>query len=70
MIKWNPFRNRIKRAYQAGYERAQQDNNHLPKVNRVEVIDGDGRSYTNYDAHSVVLSIQDNGCTLKVFIGH
>lgn len=66
---WNPIRDRIKRSYQAGYEKAKEEYN-LLRVNRVEVIDEDGRSYTNYDAHGVHLSVQDTGRTLKVFIGH
>ena len=65
---WNPIRDRIKRAYQAGYNKGFEDFD-LSKVNRVEVIDEDGRSYTNYDAYNVEISIQDVGRTLKVFIG-
>lgn len=40
------------------------------KVNRVEVIDENGRSYVKYlPAHKeVVLSFQDDDRTLKVFI--
>jgi hypothetical protein len=37
-------------------------------VTRVEVIDKDGRSYVNWDAKKVVLSLQDGGKTLKVMI--
>jgi hypothetical protein len=37
------------------------------KVTRVEVIDGDGRSYTNTDVKNVRLALQDDGRTLKVF---
>jgi hypothetical protein len=41
------------------------------KVTRVEVIDQDGRSYVNWDkSNKVELSFQDDGRTLKVFIGH
>jgi hypothetical protein len=41
----------------------------LPKVTRVEVIDQNGRSYTNWNKDNrVELSLQDNGKTLKVFI--
>lgn len=65
---WNPIRDRIKQAYQAGYDEGYEDFD-LSKVNRVEVIDEDGRSYTNYDAYDVEISIQDVGRTLKVFIG-
>lgn len=41
------------------------DNEH---VNRFEVIDENGRSYTNHKVHSVELSYQDGDQTLKVFI--
>jgi len=41
------------------------------KVTRVEVIDHDGRSYTNFDLNNKVeLSYQDDGRTLKVFINN
>jgi hypothetical protein len=41
------------------------------KVTRVEVIDGQGRAYVNWeDTIKVQLSLQDDGRTLKVFIGH
>jgi hypothetical protein len=39
------------------------------KVTRVEIIDENGRSYTNFDPNNKVeLSFQDNERTLKVFI--
>jgi hypothetical protein len=67
---WNPIRNRIKRAYQAGYAKAKKEFD-TSKVNRVEVIDDtNGRAYTNYDSYNVIIQLQDNGCTLKVFIGN
>jgi hypothetical protein len=37
------------------------------KVTRFEVIDEEGRAFTNYNCR-VVLSYQDDGKTLKVFI--
>jgi hypothetical protein len=38
-------------------------------IKRVEVIDENGRAYTNWDEDNVVkLSTQDDGKTLKVFI--
>ena len=39
-------------------------------ITRVEVIDENGRSYTNYldNDQKVCYSIQDDGKTLKVFI--
>lgn len=38
------------------------------KVTRVEVIDKEGRSYTNYKVEEVELSLQDDDRTLKIFI--
>lgn len=67
---WNPFRARIKRAYQAGYAKAKQEYD-TSKINRVEVIDDtNGRAYVNYDAYNVQVHYQDNKRTLKVFIGN
>jgi len=44
--------------------------NSTHKVTRVEVIDQEGRSYVNWDDNNKVeLSFQDDGKTLKVFIG-
>ena len=41
----------------------------LSKVNRVEVIDENGRSYVNWKpTNRTELQVQDNGRTLKVFI--
>jgi len=41
----------------------------LPSVTRVEVIDENGRSYTNVDANNMVsVSLQDDARTLKIFI--
>jgi len=43
----------------------------LEKVNRVEVIDQNGRSYVNSKpTNKTELSLQDNGKTLKVFISN
>ena len=43
----------------------------LSKVNRVEVIDKNGRSYVNWKpTNKTSISIQDDGKTLKVFIGN
>lgn len=39
----------------------------LSKVTRLEVIDQDGRSYTNLGVKVLKLSFQDDGRTLKVF---
>jgi len=41
----------------------------IPEVTRVEVIDHNGRSYTNMAADKVQLSFQDEGKTLKIFTG-
>lgn len=38
------------------------------KVNRVEVIDENGRSYVKYRVESVEFSLQDDGQTLKIFL--
>ena len=37
-------------------------------VSRLEIIDGNGRSYVNYDVESLKFSYQDEGKTLKVFV--
>ena len=43
----------------------------LEKVNRVEVIDQNGRSYVNWKpTNKTELSLQDGGKTLKVFISN
>lgn len=43
----------------------------LKKVNRVEVIDENGRSYTNYkNNNKTKVSFQDNNKTLKIFISN
>lgn len=40
------------------------------KVNRVEVIGPGGREFVQYYADSgVYVTVQDDGCTLKVFVG-
>lgn len=38
------------------------------RITRVEVIDAEGRGYTNHNAKDVAVSIQDEGRTLKVFL--
>ncbi len=47
-----------------------QENHLLGNVNRLEVIDDDGRSYTNYlnEGQSVYMSLQDADHTLKIFV--
>lgn len=42
----------------------------LDKVNRVEVIDENGRSYVNWNNNNKVqVEFQDGGKTMKIFIG-
>lgn len=42
----------------------------LEGVTRVEVIDQQGRSYTNMDSNNIVeISMQDDCRTMKIFIG-
>ena len=44
---------------------------YLSKVNRVEVIDQNGRSYVNWKpTNKTSISMQDDGKTLKVFISN
>jgi hypothetical protein len=41
----------------------------MTRITRVEIIDGEGRSYVNWeDDNDIVTSIQDDGKTLKVFV--
>ena len=40
----------------------------LSKVNRVEVIDENGRSYVKYFCNNVKMCLQDDGYTLKLFL--
>lgn len=43
----------------------------LEKVNRVEVIDQNGRSYVNHKpTNKTEISLQDDGKTLKVFVSN
>ena len=42
--------------------------NNLQDVTRVEVIDAEGRAYVNTNAAYVVIDLQDEGRTLKVFL--
>lgn len=37
-------------------------------INRLEVIDEQGRAYVNMDIKEIDFSIQDNGRTLKFFV--
>lgn len=47
---------------------ARENLDKLSKCTRVEVIDKNGRSYTNYDCKTVETQLQDDERTLKVFI--
>jgi hypothetical protein len=52
-------------------EKIQLSKNIIPldKVTRIEVIDDNGRAYTNWDAkNKTEISMQDNGRTLKIFL--
>ena len=40
----------------------------FPKVNRVEVIDSNGRTYAEYNAKDVKIAFQDGERTMKVFL--
>lgn len=40
----------------------------MNNVTRLEVIDGEGRSYVNYGVGNIEFSLQDEGRTLKIFI--
>lgn len=37
-------------------------------INRVEIIDADGRSYVNYAVSNLIFCLQDGDKTLKIFI--
>lgn len=41
----------------------------VDSVTRVEVIDIHGRAYMNWNVEKLQLSLQDDGKTLKVFVG-
>ena len=49
--------------YIPGYDQIE-----FPRVTRVEVVDHNGRSYSEWNIHSVKASIQDDGQTLKIFL--
>lgn len=40
----------------------------LKDVDRVEVIDSEGRAFTRYRVSDVKMDVQDEGRTLKIFI--
>lgn len=44
------------------------NNEYTTDISRIEVIDSKGRSYVNMDVKSSMISIQDDGRTMKVFI--
>ena len=46
------------------------DNTTFPKVTRIEVIDEEGRSFVRYyKPGGAMLSVQDDGRTIKIFAG-
>jgi hypothetical protein len=61
------FRLKIREAIEFAYNKCQQDMADTSKVTRFEVIDENGRVYTQKDC-KVELSYQDDDRTLKVFI--
>ena len=54
-------------AYVVGYTKCQEDMLHDSKLTRFEVIDNNGRVYSQWNC-KIELSYQDDGKTLKVFI--
>lgn len=63
----NPFFTAAPMGYIKGYTQCQEDMVDTSKVTRFEVIDENGRAYTEHYC-KVELSYQDDGRTLKVFI--
>lgn len=61
-------------AFANGYARALEETKKIdcikPEVNRLEVIDENGRSYVKYlkDTQKIEYSVQDDDKTLKIFI--
>lgn len=43
-------------------------NDYVENVTRVELIDGSGRVYVNMNVADLILSLQDNKRTLKIFV--
>ena len=43
-------------------------NDYVENVTRVELIDGSGRVYVNMNVADVIVSLQDNQSTLKIFV--
>lgn len=41
---------------------------YVQNVTRVELIDGSGRVYVNMNVGDLILSLQDNKRTLKIFV--
>jgi hypothetical protein len=41
---------------------------YVQNITRVELIDGRGRVYVNMNVGDVILSLQDNKRTLKIFV--
>lgn len=71
--KWYTEKNQMipsiieQKSFINGYTQCQNDMLHDQTVTRFEVIDENGRAYTQRDCN-VELSYQDDGKTLKVFI--
>lgn len=64
------FVNQIFNTFDYEQYNKEPDDSFLEDVNRVEVIDSNGRSYVNYlkDGEKVTMSLQDDNQTLKIFI--
>ena len=57
---------RFQKLWDVARKRIEEDK--FEKVTRVEVIDGNGRSYVCHGAANLELSLQDDNRTLKLFI--
>lgn len=63
----NPYFRAIFMGFIEGYKQCQSDMLHDQTVTRFEVIDENGRVYSQWSC-KIELSYQDDGRTLKVFI--
>ena len=50
-------------------DKADEEQSLLKDVTRLEVIDKEGRSYTNHNIIGVIAALQDDNRTLKLFVG-
>lgn len=42
----------------------------IPTINRIEVIDENGRAFVKHTTKPILYSLQDDGKTLKIFVNH